>query len=719
MTTEIIRYAVDADGIATLTLDYPGKTMNVIDQAFMDNLEVCIARIQSDEQVRGAIITSGKDSFVAGADLMGMEANIDAMADLPVAELFESCASLSKLLRKLETVGKPLVAAINGMALGGGYEICLACHHRIAADAPSVMVGLPEAQVGLLPGAGGTQRLPRMIGILAAMPFLMEGKQLQAVKAKEAGLVNEVVAPEQLLSAAKAWLLANPTAQQPWDVKGFRIPGGGPLDPRVAPAFVVGNTMLQAKTYHNMPAPLCIQSCIYEGCQLPIDKGLRIESKYMSVLSRSPVARGMIRTLFVNKTKAEKGMHRPAGFEPFKCRKLGMIGAGMMGAGIALVAAQRGIDVVLIDREQAAAEKGKQYSEKVLAKLVDKGRQTREKADAILARITPSTDYELLRDADMVVEAVFEDRAIKAEVTKKLDAVLPASCVLASNTSALPISLLAQASERPDRFIGLHFFSPADKMPLVEVIRGKQTSDATLAQALDFIAQLKKTPIVVNDKRGFFTSRFIGAFVDDAIGMVAEGIAPALIENCAKHAGMPVGPLAITDELSIDLSKHAGESQAKEFPDEYKQGRSVAIINKLFDLGRLGRKVGKGFYDYEESGKHLWPGLAEHYPLKSQQPSPHDLKQRILYVQAVEGARAMEEGVLLAPADGDIGSILGVGFPAYTGGPVCFIDGVGLPQFVAEADRLADLFGEQLRPPQLLRDMAAKGQTFYGKTARA
>ena len=719
MTTEIIRYAVDADGIATLTLDYPGKTMNVIDQAFMDSLDACIARIKSDEKVRGAIITSGKDSFVAGADLMGMEANIDAMADLPVAELFESCASLSKLLRKLETLGKPLVAAINGMALGGGYEICLACHHRIAADAPSVMVGLPEAQVGLLPGAGGTQRLPRMIGILAAMPFLMEGKQLQAVKAKEAGLVNEVVAPEQLLSAAKAWLLANPAAQQPWDVKGFRIPGGGPLDPRVAPAFVVGNTMLQAKTYHNMPAPLCIQSCIYEGCQLPIDKGLRIESKYMATLSRSPVARGMIRTLFVNKTKAEKGMHRPAGFEPFKCRKLGMIGAGMMGAGIALVAAQRGIDVVLIDRDQAAADKGKQYAEKALTKLVDKGRQTREKADAILARITPSTDYELLRDADMVVEAVFEDRAIKAEVTKKLDAVLPASCVLASNTSALPISLLAQASERPDRFIGLHFFSPADKMPLVEVIRGKQTSDATLAQALDFIAQLKKTPIVVNDKRGFFTSRFIGAFVDDAIGMVAEGIAPALIENCAKHAGMPVGPLAITDELSIDLSKHAGESQAKEFPDEYKQGRSVPVINKLFDLGRLGRKVGKGFYDYEEGGKRIWPGLAEQYPLKSQQPSAHDLKQRILYVQAVEGARAMEEGVLLAPADGDIGSILGVGFPAYTGGPFCFIDGVGLPQFVAEADRLADLFGEQLRPPQLLRDMAAKGQTFYGKTARA
>lgn len=320
MTTEIIRYAVDEDGIATLTLDYPGKTMNVIDQAFMDSLEACIARMHGDDRVRGGIITSGKDSFVAGADLMGMEANIDAMVDMPIEELFDSCASLSRLLRKLETLGKPLVAAINGMALGGGYEICLACHHRIAADAPTVMVGLPEAQVGLLPGAGGTQRLPRMIGILAAMPFLMEGKQLQAVKAREAGLVDEVVAPGQLLSAAKAWLLARPTALQPWDVKGFRIPGGGPLDPRVAPAFVVGNTMLQAKTFHNMPAPLCIQSCIYEGCQLSIDKGLRIESKYMATLSRSPVARGMIRTLFVNKAKAEKGMHRPAGLEPFQCR---------------------------------------------------------------------------------------------------------------------------------------------------------------------------------------------------------------------------------------------------------------------------------------------------------------------------------------------------------------------------------------------------------------
>ncbi len=715
---DIIRLAVDADGIATLTIDYPGKTMNVIDQAFMDNMAACIDRLSTDEAIRGAIITSGKDSFVAGADLVGMEANIDRMADMPIDELYESVASFSRMLRRLETCGKPLVAAINGVALGGGYEICLACHHRIAADSPGLVVGLPEVGVGLLPGAGGTQRLPRMIGILAAMPFLMEGKQVNPSKAKEAGLIDEVVPADELLSAAKRWLLESPQSVQPWDTKGFKIPGGGPLDPRVAPAFVVGNAMVQANTYHNMPAPLAIQSCLYEGGLLPIDKALKVESKYMADLSRSPVARGMIRTLFVNKSKAEKGMHRPEGFAPFKCSKLGMIGAGMMGAGIALTAAQRGITVVLIDRDQAAADRGKEYAIKALNKQVDRGRMAREKADGILSRIVPTTDYETLRDADMVVEAVFEDRAIKAEVTRKLDAVLPDTCVLATNTSALPITLLAQASSRPERFIGLHFFSPADKMPLVEVIRGKQTSDATLAQALDFVAQLKKTPIVVNDNRGFFTSRFIGAFVDDAIGMVAEGIAPALIENCAKHAGMPVGPLAITDELSIDLSKHAGDSQAKEFPESYKPGRSVPVINKLFDLGRLGKKVGKGFYDYDADGKRIWLGLAEIYPLRQAQPSAHDLRQRILYVQAVEGARAMEEGVLLSPADGDVGSILGVGFPPYTGGPFCFIDGVGLPAFVAEADRLADLFGEHLRPPQLLRDMAAKGQTFYGKNAR-
>ncbi len=716
---DIIRCTVDSDGIATLTIDYPEKTMNVIDQAFMDSLSVCIERVAADPAVKGAIVTSDKDAFVAGADLIGMESTLDSMDGLPVEVLFEKCASLSRLLRRMETCGKPFAAAINGVALGGGFEICLACHYRVASSAPSLVLGLPEVQVGLLPGAGGTQRLLRLLGILGAMPYLLEGKPVSAAKAMETGMIHAVVPAAELLAAARQWLLDSPSAVQPWDAKGFKIPGGGPLDPRVAPGFVVGNTLLQASTFHNLPAPLAIQSCLYEGAQLPMDKALLVESKYLAFLTRDPVSRAMVRTLFVNKTKAEKGLHRPAGMAPFTCRKLGMVGAGMMGGGIALVAAQRGIDVVLIDRDLASAERGKGHAEKVLGRLVEKGRSTQDKADAILARITPATDYVLLRDADMVVEAVFEDRAIKAEVTRQLDAVLPDHCVLASNTSALPITLLAQASRRPERFIGLHFFSPADRMPLVEVIRGQQTSDATLAQALDFIAQLKKTPIVVNDHRGFFTSRFIGAFVDDAIGMVAEGIAPALIENCAKHAGMPVGPLAITDELSIELSVHAGEAQAREFPDSYRPGRSVPVLKKLYGLGRLGKKMGQGFYDHDAAGKRLWPGLGDLYPLRARQPDPHDLRQRILYVQAVEAARAMEEGVLLAPADGDVGAILGVGFPAYTGGPFCYIDGIGGPAFVAEADRLADLFGEQLRPPQLLREMAAQGQTFYGRHARA
>ena len=717
--TRVVRCEVGADGIALLTIDYPGKSMNVIDQAFMDSLQACIDRVRDDPAIKGAIVTSGKDAFVAGADLLAMEQNLDSTAADPLPVLFEKYGSLSRVFRNLETCGKPCVAALNGTAMGGGFELALACHHRVLADAPGIVIGLPEVQLGLLPGAGGTQRLPRLIGIQPAMPYLMEGKHATPQQALAAGLVHELAAPAEVIERARKWLLGSPRAAQPWDEKGFRFPGGNALDPRVAPAFVVGNTMLQANTFQNLPAPQAIQSCLYEGSLLPIDKALRVETKYLMTVARGPVARGMIRTLFVSKTKAEKGLHRPAGFAPFASRRLGIVGAGMMGGGIALVAAQRGIDVVLIDRDQAAAERGKAYAEKALARQVERGRMAADKREAILARIRPTTDYALLRDADMVVEAVFEDRAVKAEVTRRLDAVLPADCVLATNTSALPITLLAQASAQPGRFIGLHFFSPADRMPLVEVIRGKATSDATLARALDFVAQLRKTPIVVNDARGFFTSRFIGAFIDDAIGMVAEGINPALIENCARQAGMPVGPLAITDELSIELSVHAGESQAKEFPDSYRPGRSVPVLRQLFELGRMGRKVGKGFYDYDESGKKLWPGLAELYPPAAVQPSPHDLKQRILFVQAVEAARAMEEGVLLSPADGDVGSILGVGYPAYTGGPFCFIDGAGPKAFVAEADRLADLFGEQLRPPQLLRDMAARGETFYGATARA
>ncbi|MBU6257079.1 MAG: enoyl-CoA hydratase/isomerase family protein [Burkholderiales bacterium] len=715
----VIRLEVDADQIATLTIDYPGKSMNVIDQAFLDDLHAGIDRVAADPGIRGAIITSGKAAFVAGADLVTMEANLDRMQDDPVDVALHKYGALSRAVRRIETCGKPVVAAINGTAMGGGYEICLGCHRRVMSTAAGVVVGLPEVQVGLLPGGGGTQRLPRMIGVQAAMPWLMEGKSAAAAEALQAGLVDAVAAPEELLAEARRWLLGEPVARQPWDVKGYKIPGGGPLDPRVAPAFVVGNTMLMARTHGKLPAPLAIQSCLFEGLQLPIDKALRIESKYLlDTAMNSPVSRSMIRTLFVNKTKAEKGLHRPAGFERSECRRLGIVGAGMMGAGIALHAAQRRIEVVLIDRDAAAAERGRDHAVRALARQVEKGRLTREAADAVLSRITASADYAALRDADLVVEAVFEDRAVKAEVTRRIDAVVGPDCVVATNTSALPITLLAEASAHPERYIGLHFFSPAERMPLVEVIRGRRTSDATLARALDLVGQLKRTPIVVNDARGFYTSRFIGSFIDDAIGMVAEGIAPALIENCARHVGMPVGPLAITDELSIELSVHAGEAQRKEFPESYREGRSVPVLRRLYELGRLGKKVGRGFYDHGEGGKRLWPGLAELYPLRAEQPDARDLELRILHVQALEAVHALAEGVLTDPADGDLGAILGVGFPAYTGGPFCYIDGVGVAAFVATSDRLAQRWGEHLRAPALLREMAANGRTFYGPGAR-
>ena len=717
MTNPTIHYAQDAQGIVTLTLDYPGKSMNVIDQSLMDDLRDCITRVAADPAVIGAIVTSGKQAFVAGADLLSMEANLDSMRDDSMQVLFDKCASLSRLLRQMETCGKPFVAAINGTAMGGGLEICLACHYRVVSDAPGLLLGLPEVQVGLLPGAGGTQRMLRILGISRAMPYLLEGKHFDAAKGLKEGIVQAIASPDTLLDTARRWLLDQPTAIQPWDIKGYTLPGGGPFDAKVAPSFVVGNTMLQAQTFHNLPAPLAIQSCLYEGAQLPMDKALRVESKYLAYLTRDPVSRGMIRTLFVSKTKAEKGLHRPAGIAPLHCRTLGIVGAGMMGSGIAQMAAQRGIDVVLLDRDAAAAERGKEAAQKRLARLVEKGRMEAGKAQALLARIRTTADYADLAASDVVIEAVFENRAIKADILRQLDAVLPPHCLVASNTSSLPITLLAQAGAHPERFIGMHFFSPAERMPLVEVIRGRDTSDQSLAHALDLVAQLRKTPIVVNDHRGFFTSRFIGAFVDDGIAMLAEGVAPALIENCARQAGMPVGPLAITDEMSIELSKQAGDAQAREFPDSYRPGRSVPVIEKLFALGRMGRKNGKGFYDYDDKGKSLWPGLADLYALRTEQPQPQDLRQRVLYVQAIEAARAMEDGVLLSPADGDVGAILGVGFPAYTGGPFSLMDGIGIAEFVREAGRLAALFGPHLQPPALLKRMAAEGATFYGPRA--
>lgn len=715
--TEVIHISVDADGIATLLFDRTDSNMNTMDMKFMDEIAAAIERLATDDSIKGAIFTSGKPVFAAGADLKVMEASLDKVDDTPVAERLRMNASLSKLLRRMETCGKPVACAINGTALGGGTEIALACHYRVVSDARGIQLGLPEVQVGLLPGGGGTQRVSRLVGIQAAMPVVMEGQALSAEKALKMGLVHKVVPADQLLAEAKRWLVEEGDPVQPWDKKGFRIPGGaGPSSPAVAQMLVVSNAMLQARTFHNLPAPKAILSCLYEGPQLPMDKALDVEAKYFTLLQLDPVSRNMIRTLFINKGKADKLMHRPEGVPKTTFRKIGVVGAGLMGAGIAYHCAKLGIETVLIDRDQAAADKGKAYSAKRLEKDIAKGRMTQDKADAILARIHPTTDYAGLADVELVVEAVFEDRGIKAEITRKLDAVLPAHAVISSNTSALPISELAEAGAHPENFIGMHFFSPVERMPLVEIIRGRKTSPETLARALDLVQAMKKTPIVVNDGPGFFTSRFIGAYINESLAMVTEGVNPALIENAAKMAGIPVGPLTVSDEIGLDTAWHASQQRKKDEGDAFKPTPTFRLVEKLVgELGHHGRKNGKGFFEYAADGsKKLWPGLAELFPPLAEQPTVDEVKARMLYAQLVDAAKAMAEGVLIDPADGDIGSILGVGFPAYLGGPFSMMDTIGIDKVVAECDRLAARYGAQYAAPQLLRDMAAEGRTFYG-----
>ncbi|MNO13616.1 Fatty acid oxidation complex subunit alpha [compost metagenome] len=715
---DYLKYAVDADGICTLTIDQPDSSTNVMDRNFIDSFSAAFERAIADTAVMGIILTSAKSSFVAGADLKTLEATLTAKQDAKT--LFDQCWGFSRFLRRVETAGKPIVAALNGPALGGGFEIALACHRRVAADVRGMVVGLPEVGVGLLPGAGGTQRSLRLLGVAKALPLLLQGSQLKADKALQAGWIHAVVAPEKLLNEARRWLLETPEAVQPWDQKGFRIPGGNsPMQPDLAQLFMGTSSTLQATTFHNLPAPLAITSCLYEGMQLPIDKALQVECKYFVKLNLDPVAGNMVRTVFINKSQADKLVRRPAGVETRKHSRIGVLGAGLMGAGVAFAAAQSGIEVVLIDRDQAAADKGKAYSETRLRKNLERGHITQEKLEATLARIHPTTDYSLLKDVSLVVEAVFEDRGVKAEVFALAEAMMPADAVLASNTSALPITGLAQSSQRPQNMVGLHFFSPVERMPLVEVIRGKQTCDTALAHALDFVGQLRKTPILVNDSRGFFTSRFIGAFINEGVTMVKEGIEPALIENAAKMTGYPVGTLSVSDEVGLDLAYKGALQAQKDLGAEHKPGSSVEVITTLVaEHERHGRKNGKGFYEYAAYGsKRLWPGLSAIWPLlpKVQQPDVGEVQKRLLYAQFVDAARCMAEGVLIDPADGDIGGCFGVGFPIYLGGPFAAMDTIGIEQVVAECDRLAVTWdAERFAVPQLLRDMAAEGMTFYG-----
>ena len=712
--TQNIRYSVDGDGIAILQIDVAGRPMNVITPGFRSDLSDCVEKVAADPAVRGAVIGSAKSSFMAGADIKDMAAAFER--GLTAAEAAKFSGELNRLLRRLETCGKPFAAAINGVALGGGFEVALACHYRVMADDPKAGVGFPEVKIGLLPGAGGTQRTPRLIGVTEALRLISEGRQLGAQDALKKGLVNELAPAAELIERARQWILKGADGVQPWDKKGFRVPGGaGMASPAAAQTFMVGTALAAKATMRNYPAPAAILSCVYEGTLLPMDAALAVESKYFGQLLAGPVARNLMRTMFVNKGLADKLARRPAAPPKSQVRRLGILGAGMMGAGIAHVSTLAGMDVVLLDSTLELAEKGRDYSRQLLSKDVARGRRTQADADAVLARSRATVSYGDLAACDLVIEAVFENRDIKAEVTGKAESAMPKGAVFASNTSTLPISGLAQASKRPAQFIGIHFFSPVEKMPLVEVIVGRKTSEETLARALDYVAQLRKTPIVVNDSRGFYTSRCFGTFVTEGIAMLQEGVLPALVENGAKLAGMPVGPLAVADEVTIDLSWKIMRQSELDLGRRYQKPVTYDTVQKFVEvLERRGKRFGAGFYDYpQDAKKHLWPGLAGVFPTAPMQPPVEEVEKRFLCIQALEAARCMEEGVVTTAAEADLGSILGWGFPAWTGGTLSYIDTMGVGAFVAECDRLAKRYGKRFRPSKWLRERAKRGEPFH------
>ena len=793
-----IRYDRDADGIVTLTLDAPGEAVNTMNAAFQADLAAVVARLEAErDQVSGVVFTSAKPTFFAGGDLRALV----AVQPEDAQPFFDEIQSMKAVMRRLEKLGRPVAAAMAGSALGGGLELALCCHFRACLDDPKIQIGFPEVTLGLLPGAGGVVKTVRLMGLQAALPYLMEGKRIDPQAALKAGFVHALAStPEAVLQQARAWVSANPKASQPWDDPKAKIPGGTPSSPAVAAMLAIAPAMLLDKTRGNLPAPEAILAAAVEGAQVDFDTAMRIESRYMTKLATGQVAKNMIGTFFFQLNEVKAGRSRPGDAPRRKATKVGVLGAGMMGAGIAWACASRGVPCVLKDVSLDKAEAGKAYSAKLLAKQVEKGRMSPAQAEGVLALITPAADGpsgapSALAGCDLVIEAVFEDRALKARVTREAEEVLDADAVFASNTSTLPIGGLAQASKRPERFVGLHFFSPVDKMPLVEIIKGERTSEETLARAYDFVLQIGKTPIVVNDARGFYTSRVFGTFVNEGMALVGEGMPAAMVENAGVQIGMPVGPLAVLDEVSLkladdvlhqelaDLEREAagghgtahdhdhghdhahahdhghdghghahdhdghghgdGHAHAHEHAHDHDHGHAAApaaapakahghahaghahsvksrrmpesavyVLEKMaHGYRRMGRAHGAGFYDYPDDGspKSLWSGLKTFQ--RGGKPIPlEDAKDRMLYIQALETVRCLDEGVLESTRDANIGAIFGWGFPAWTGGTAQFVNHVGLSRFVERADELAARYGERFTPPASLRDKAARGE---------
>ncbi len=724
MTYNNFKFETDTDGIALVTWDMPGKSMNVFTQEVMKELEAITDAVIADAAVKGVVFTSGKDSFSGGADLTMLK----AMFEMYNAEksknpenatklLFDVAGKMTWLFRKIETCGKPWVSAINGVCMGGAFELSLACHGRVVSDDPKVKMALPEVKVGIFPGAGGTQRVPRLTNQQDALQMMTTGSNLTASRAKAMGLVHEVVPAKKLVQAAKEMIKGGLKPIQPWDEKGFKLPGGAVYSAQGANLWPAASAILRRETQLNYPGAAAILKCVYEGLLVPFDTGLRIEQRYFTNVLRTTEAGMMIRSLFVSLQELNKGARRPKDVKPSKIKKVGIIGAGFMGASIGYVTAKAGISVVLVDRDQASADKGKAISDDLITKDMQKGRATAADKSALLSLIEATPDYAALENCDLVIEAVFEDREVKRVVTEKAEAAIKSSAIMASNTSTLPITGLAKVSIRPKNFIGIHFFSPVDKMMLVEIIMGKKTGEKALALALDYVRAIKKTPIVVNDTRGFYVNRCVLQYMSEAYNMLIEGVPPVMIENAAKMAGMPVGPLALNDETAIDLSQKILKATVADLGAKAINPKHLELVNLLVDKhDRKGRKNGKGFYDYpaKPAKKHIWPGLKDLHPQQDpDKVNVAELKERFLTVIALEAARVMEEGIVTDPREADVGSILAFGFAPYTGGTLSYIDGMGAAAFVKRAKALQKKYGPQYKVNKLLEDMAAKGETFY------